>query len=380
MRSAPGRDAAGGDTVRETEKTMLLKIPFRPLFQARTYRDLLFVLAAIPVAAVVLAVVLAGWIAVAVLAITPLVVPVLVGYRGAIGLLARADAGLSRSLLEVTAESPTSSGGQWFWGRAKAVLVDESFWRQQGYLVLRMGVGFALAVAQLSLIALGAWWTTYPAWYRWADMNLGSWHFDTFGRSLLFVLPGLVALVAAAWCARLFAAVSTWQVRNLLAGRPVQTPAVAGKSDLRAPEPRTDARTSAAQRGAHRRVFAFHASAVLALVLSQVVVWHSAGAGYFWPEWVMLPLGLILAIHAWVVFVDEIFAKASAATRGLAVHAGIATALGVFLTLIWAVTSQGYYWPGWVLFGLVIPLGIHAAIVVANRRGHPEPSTTRASA
>ena len=359
---------------------MFLKTLFRPLFQARTYRDLLFVAAAIPVAAVVLAVVLAGWIAVAVLAITPLVVPVLVVYRGAIGLLARADARLSSSLLDVTAEPPTSSGGQWFWGRAKAVLVDESFWRQHAYLVLRMGVGFALAVAQLSLIALGAWGITYPAWYRWADTNLGDWHFDTFGRSLLFVLPGLVALVAAGWCARLFAAVSAWQVRSLLAGGPAtQTAAVAGKSDDRTSEPPTNSRASATQRQARRRVLAFHASAVLALVLSQVVVWHSASGGYFWPEWVMLPLGLILAIHAWVEFVDEAFAKASADMRGLAIHAGIVTALGVFLTLIWAVTSQGYYWPGWVLLGLAIPLGIHAVIVLARRRGHPEASTARAS-
>jgi Putative sensor len=359
----------------------MFKIPFRPLFQARTYRDLLFVAAAIPVAAVVLTVVLAGWIAVAVLAITPLVVPVLVGYRGAIGLLARADAQLSRSLLEVAAEPPTSSGGEWFWGRARAVLVDESFWRQQTYLVLRMGVGFALAVAQLSLIGLGAWWITYPAWYRWADMNLGSWHFDTFGRSLLFVLPGLVALVAAGWCARLFAGVSAWQVQSLLAGRPaVRSSAVPGKPDIRASRSRTDARTSATQRRAHRRVLAFHAGAVLTLVLSQVVVWHSAGAGYFWPEWVMLPLGLILAIHAWVEFVDEAFGKASAAARWLAIHAGIMVALGVFLTLVWAVTSHGYYWPGWVLFGLAIPLGIHAVIFLAGRRRHSEASTARAPA
>ena len=357
---------------------MFITIPFRPLFQARTYRDLLFVGAAIPVAAVVLAVVLAGWIALAVLAITPLVVPVLVGYRSAIGLLARADAGLSRSLLGVTAEPTISSGGQWFWGRAKAVLVDDSFWRQQAYLVVRMSVGFALAVAELSLIALGAWWITYPAWYRWADMNLGSWQFDTFGRSLLFMLPGLVALVAAGWCARLFARLSAWQVRSLLGGGPSVRTAAVGTSGIRAPKP-TEARMSATQRRARRQVLAFHAGAVLALVVSQVVVWHSAGAGYFWPEWVMLPLGLILAIHAWVELVDGAFAKASGATRGLAIHAGVAAALGVFLTLVWAVTSQGYYWPGWVLFGLAIPLGIHAAIVLASRRS-PAASSARVSA
>jgi hypothetical protein len=351
---------------------MFLETPFRQLFQARTYRDLLFVAAAIPVAAVVLAVVLAGWIAVAVLAITPLVVPVLVGYRRAIGLLAGADARLSRSLLEVTAEPPTSSGGEWFWGRAKAVLVDDMFWRQQAYLVLRMSVGFALAVAELSLLALGAWWTTYPAWYRWAEMNLGSWHFATLGRSLLFVLPGLVALVAAGWCARLFAGVSARLVRSLLAGNPaLQTAAVTGKSAVVASESR---------RRSRRRVLTFHAGAVLALVLSQVVVWHSAGGGYFWPEWLMLPLGLVLALHAWVELVDEAFANASAAARALALHAGTAVALGGFLTLVWAVTSTGYYWPGWVLFGLALPLGIHGIVVLARRRDRTDESTARASA
>lgn len=359
---------------------MLSKNAFRPLFERRTYRDALFVAAAIPLAAVVLAVVLAGWIAVAVLAITPLVVPVLVGYRGAIGLLARADAGLSHSLLGVRAEPPVSSGGQWFWGRGKAVLADEVFWRQQAYLILRMGVGFVLAVAQLALVALAAWWITYPVWYRWADTSLGSWHFDTFGRSWLFVLPGLVALVGAGWCSRLFAAVSAWQVRSLLAGRPAaRTAPVAGTSDVQGSTPRRDTRTSARRR-THRRVLAFHASAVLALVLSQVVVWHSAGAGYFWPMWLMLPLGLILAVHAWVEFVDEAFARASSAARGLAIHAGSAAALGIFLTLLWAVTSQGYYWPRWVLLGLAIPVGVHAVVVLVGRRADPGAPTARASA
>ena len=116
------------------------------------------------------------------------------------------------------------------------------------------------------------------------------------------------------------------------------------------------------------------------MVLTQVVVWHSAGAGYFWPEWVMLPLGLMLAIHAWVELVDEAFVKASAAARGLVIHAGVVAAFGIFLTLLWAVTSQGYYWPSWVLLGLAIPLGIHGVIVLARRRGHPEASTARASA
>jgi hypothetical protein len=345
---------------------MILTAPFRPLFQARTYRDLLFLAAAIPVAAVVLAVVIAGWTAVAVLAITPLVVPALVGYRGAIGLLARADAELARSLLEVAAAPPQmiSSGGSGFWSRAKAVLVDESFWRQQAYLVLRMVVGFALAVAELSLIAIGAAWLVYPLWYRWADTSLGSWHFDTLGRSFLFVLAGLVALVAAGWLARLFAAISAWQVRTLLAGRP----------GPRSPRQRQLLR---------RRMLGYHAGVALALVLGQVVIWRSVATGYFWPEWVMLPLALVLAIHVWVEIVVARLRAADA--RALAIHAGVVAALVVFLTLVWAVTGRGYFWPGWVLLGLAIPLGIHALVAWARRlgrlaRGVETPATARAGA
>ena len=103
----------------------------RPLFQAQTYRNLLFLVAGIPIAAVVLGLVIAGWTSIAVLAITPLVVPVLLGYRGAVGLVARGDASLARSLLGTTAGPPVSSAGRGFWGRAKAVFLDPSFWRQQ---------------------------------------------------------------------------------------------------------------------------------------------------------------------------------------------------------------------------------------------------------
>jgi hypothetical protein len=328
---------------------MFLTTPLRPLFDARTYRDLLFVAAAIPVAALVLAVVVAGSTAVAVLAITPLVVPALIGYRGAVGLLARMDARLAGSLLDVTAAPPQiSSGGRGFWGSAKAVLTDESFWRQQAYLVLRMGVGFALAVIELSLIALGAGWITFPIWYRWTDTSLGSYHFDTLDRSLAFAVAGVVALLAAGWLARPFAKVSAWQVLSLLVARPVVP------------------RSAAQRQGLGRRALAYHAGALVGLVLSQVVIWTFTGAGYFWPEWVLLPLALVLAIHAWVVIVAE--KLPGAVERGLAIHAGAVAALAIFLTLVWGVTGEGYFWPGWAFLGLAIPLGIHVFVVHRRSR------------
>src|SRR5438270_12310486 len=50
----------------------------------RTIRRLLFLVAAVPVGAVAFAILVAGWIAVAVVSITPLVVPALLAFRAAV--------------------------------------------------------------------------------------------------------------------------------------------------------------------------------------------------------------------------------------------------------------------------------------------------------
>ncbi len=202
---------------------MSMTAPIRPLYQAQTYRDLLFIATAIPVAAAALGIMIAGWTSIVVLAITPLIVPVLLGYRGVVGLLARGDAALARSLLGAETGPTIVSSGRGFWGRAKAVFLDPNFWRQQGYLLLRMTVGFALAVGELALIAGAFGWISLPIWYRWTDNDFGSWHVDTLGRAFLFVPAGVVALVAAAWLARGIGSLSAWQVRSLLAPRPEGT-------------------------------------------------------------------------------------------------------------------------------------------------------------
>jgi signal transduction histidine kinase len=52
----------------------------------------------------------------------------------------------------------------------------------------------------------------------------------------------------------------------------------------------------------------------------------------------------------------------------LSIHAGVVVALLAFLTLIWAVTSRGSFWPMWVALPLVAALGVHALVVRATRR------------
>ncbi len=328
---------------------MSITAPFRPLVQAQTYRAVLFTAAAVPIAAVVLGVFIAGWTSIAVLAITPLVVPILLGYRGVVGLLARTDAALARSLLGTETGPPVWSEGRGFWGRAKAVFLDPAFWRQQAYLVLRMTLGFAAAVGELTLIAGAFGWITMPIWYRWTDNNYGSWHVDTVGRAFLFVPAGIVALVAAAWIARALGAMWAGLVRSLLAPRPAP--------------PSTEA-----MRRYRRRALWIEGGTAVGLVVLMTVIWAAAGQGYFWPEWVLLPLALLVGIHAVIELVLAKIPREQPFTRGVAIHAGIVAALFLFLTAVWAVTSRGVFWPGWTLIGLGSAVVVHWLIVRTKRR------------
>jgi signal transduction histidine kinase len=325
--------------------------PLAPFARADTYRSLAFLLAAVPVAAAALAVLVAGWTATVVLAITPLVILVLVAFRGAAGLLAAVDAALARGLLGVDVRPPVTSGGSWFWGRGGAVLGDRSFWAQQAYLVVRMIVGFVVAVGLASLLGVAAGGLSYPIWYRWAPADIGSWHADTLGRALLFVPVGAVALLAAAHLVGPLATLFGRLVSRLLG--------VAGPG----------AATGHVARAARRRALAFDAGVSGAIAVLVIAIWALGGGGYFWPVWVILPLALVLGVHGWIELVEERPRErwGRTLTRAYAIHAGCWLALFLFLTGVWALTDSASFWPGWILIAGAIALGIHTGIEHAVR-------------
>jgi len=61
---------------------------------------------------------------------------------------------------------------------------------------------------------------------------------------------------------------------------------------------------------------------------------------------------------------DEKRGGVVAGERGVVVHALASGGLNLFLILIWALTSRGYFWPVWTLLGLGLPLAIHAWVVL----------------
>ena len=293
----------------------------------RTIRRLLFLLAAVPVGAVAFGILVAGWIAVAVVSITPLVVPALRALRAAVGGLARADAGLANALLgTATRPDVTSPGPTGYWRNAGNILGDGAFWRQQSYLLVRLSLGFAFALFEWTLLAASLGLIALPIWYRWGHPELwNNWKIDTVGRAFLAVPVGVAGLAVAVALINPLASASRSLVVGLLRG---------ADATQAAPEVRRRSRLQA---------LALHGVAYGLVNALLILLWALTGRGYFWPEWTLIALGLPLALHAWVVLVDDRpeVARTLRLPRELAMHAGPSVAFAIFFVLVWAVTGGG---------------------------------------
>lgn len=323
---------------------------------AEKLRTLLYLVTAVPMGAVGAAVLLAGWIVCSVLALTPLVVPALAAFRIAVMGLGRVEAWLARTLLGATvhpARRGPHRGG--YWRRATDVLSDEGFWRAQSFLLLRYLLGGALAIVELSLLGAGLAAIAEPISYRWNNPEIGSWHVDTLGRALLFVPPGIIAVVAAVALLRPFRALWRSLAEGLLAGAGTLPPY----------EP-------SATRQTRLQALAIATVAVAGISVVQVIVWATTSHGYFWPAWTMLTLGVALVLYGWVVFVLERRALLEhlGVRRGLAIHTGAAVAFGLFFVAVWALTSHRTFWPVWPLLVLLASVIAHiGAEVIRSIRG-----------
>jgi len=306
---------------------------------------------AIPLGALGFAALAAGWSVAGSLAITPLVVPALLAFRGVTGLLARAEASLANELLGTKLPPPRiSSGGAGFWRRGGAVLADGTFWRQQVYLFARSTLGLGLATVELSLLGGGLWALTEPITYRWNDADFGSWKLDRLSHALAIAPAGVLMIGAGLLLVRPLGVVFRALASALLSG------------------PAGPERRAAVARAERRLLLLGHACFYGALNLLLMVIWAGTTGGYFWPEWTLLPLGAILALHAFAVLSAERpgLWRRRGLSRPLAIHAAAALDLFLFLTLVWAVTSRASFWPMWVAVGLAFPLLTHALVVLLS--------------
>ena len=322
--------------------------PFR---NPATYRTLLFYVAQLALGVVGLAVLIAGWTATLVLCITPLVVPVLIAFRAAVGALAQAQAFTARTLLGTSVHPPALSGGSGFWARGFGVVKDHAFWRQQVHLLL----SWPIALIPLGLLSWAFQLGSLPIWYRWADTNyvVGLFNIDSFVEALPVAAVGLGLLVVLVYVLGPLGSLSRRLANGLLAG-----------------DDEAVARTEAEKSARRHQALTIDALIATGIVLALIVIWALTSRGYFWPIWPLLALSLVVAIPGWIVLVLERrdVSRLAGESKALAIQAGVSTLLIGFFIAVWAFTGGGYFWPVWPALGLGLLVGGHAAVVYARRQ------------
>jgi signal transduction histidine kinase len=324
----------------------------RPFTSGQTYRTLLYHLATLVLGSVGLCLLILGWTLGIVFAITPLVVPILIGLRLGVGGLAAAGAGLSRGLLGTSIHPPLDSEATGFWARGFAVLRDGAFWRQQSYLL----VSSLVALVVLCPLSIAIQMLAVPFYYHWTEGVDLFWNsdVDTIGEALQFVPAGLALLAISAYLLVPSTKLSRALARNLLAGeaeRIVRTPEEISARRLRA--------------------LTIDALVSTSIVVVLTIIWAlTTPGGYFWPIWPALALALLVGIPGWVILVLERpdITRLTLGSRALAIQAGVSADLFGFLVAVWAITTGGYFWPIWPGLCLALALAVHGAVVYARRQ------------
>ena len=321
----------------------------RPLIAPATYGALGYAVCQLVLGVIGFALLLAAWPVTLVFAITPLVIPLLIGLRLAVGGLARVQAFLGWELLGIRARTRGSTPAVGFWSRGLAVLRDRLFWKQQAHLLL----AWPVALLPIALVTWAVELITIPLWYRWGDSNdvLGFLDIDSFVETLPIAVLGLALLVLVAHLLGLYGRVSRWLALRLLSGEPgpALTPAQVSARRLRA-----------------MTLVGLVSACVVAVC---VVIWAATSGGYFWPIWLLLALSLVSGIVGVVVLVLERpeLTRFTLGSQALAIQIAGSVVLVGFLVGVWAVTTHGYFWPVWPALGLALLAACHAAVIYGRR-------------
>jgi signal transduction histidine kinase len=326
-----------------------------PLRSGRTVRHLVLVVSAIPLGIVWFAFLVTGWSLGLGLLITLIGLPILFGVAAA----TRVFAELERRLLEWATGVRTARPGTLRQGSLvrslRALAADPMTWREQGYLLLRFALGLPIATVVIAVAGAGLRLAAAPAYYWAEEVDVGFWQIDTFSEVMLVVPVGvaIVALTvplvegaAALWAAVARGVLGAPTSRDATGAPGVPTPRRIGDGGLPG--------------------LAWHVGSYIVLGVALVVIWVSTTpGGYFWPVWVLMPLGTILAIHAAIVGAPHLFPDAGRAGVGLARTAGICAAVGLLMVGIWLMSTPGEtFWPVWVLLGLGVVVAVSALRVI----------------
>jgi signal transduction histidine kinase len=108
-----------------------------------------------------------------------------------------------------------------------------------------------------------------------------------------------------------------------------------------------------------RLALAIQATVSGIVALTMTVLWAATGGGSFWPKWIWLGLAIPMALHGALYGAVQV---KPGRWRGIAVHGAISGVLGGTLITIWAFAGGGSFWPLIPLSVFGGALGVHAAL------------------
>jgi signal transduction histidine kinase len=270
--------------------------------------------------------------------------------------------------------------------RLHALLGDSTTWRDFAWTGLSGIVGMTLSGLAVTLWGCVLGLVTLPAWY-WAipgGAELGIVDVDTLPLALAAAAAGLALVPVAGYLVRGLTIVELAWMRWLLTPRGREAGATAAEAGAGAGAGAgtgagagAEAEAGADPERPRRRIadrhaggpplvlpLPLHVSVSLLIGLVVTLIWAATGFGYFWPIWVWLGLAVSVGL-------DVIVLRAQAGTPGskrrLSVHADLSALLATYLVVLWPLTGASVFWPFWPLLGLGVALALHAMIVHRDR-------------
>jgi hypothetical protein len=174
---------------------------FRPFVERQTYLAFAYALLGLPLGTFYLVFLATGLSLGLGLLVTLAGFPILVLVLGSVRALAQLERTLAFSLLDAPMPRILPAVERHgIWRRLPALVRSGSTWRELAYLLIRFPTGVASFSVAVTIATVGVYYALVEPILVAAGQHgsdYGSWHVDSVGRALLFVIPGLALIVAA---------------------------------------------------------------------------------------------------------------------------------------------------------------------------------------
>jgi signal transduction histidine kinase len=114
----------------------------------------------------------------------------------------------------------------------------------------------------------------------------------------------------------------------------------------------------------HGRALPLHVALAALAGFACSLVWGLTTRGYFWPVWVWLGLAISVALHA--LAASALRAEGDP-IRSFRVCVDLCVVIAVVCVVVWALAGGGYLWPVWPILGMSLGLAARALFVYRHR-------------